>query len=202
MPKKKAVSLGGRAGAVRRDHEDATPERLRHALAGGEARVDAQGVRRLGEPFDLLHARQLLDRGDPEMNALLWQAGDRFRGHWHLSRLDPLTAFNFQRESVDGGRSVPTGPAETAVRHREALHRVQEAVGPRLLPYLIGVVVDGRTVADLHALVTDTGHPRTAEALALERLREALHRLCDAWRLRPARRHQPLQAWREPDAPG
>jgi hypothetical protein len=202
MPRRKVVSLGGRAGAAGHGHEDATPERLRHALNGGEARVDAQGIRRLGDPFDVLHARHLLDREDPEMNALLWQAGDRLRGHWHLSRLDPLTAFDFRRESVDGGRAVPTGPAEAAVRHREALRRARDAVGPRLLPYLTGVVVDGRTVADLRGLVTDTGHARTAEALALDRLREALHRLCDLWRLHPGRRHRPLQVWRDGDHEG
>jgi hypothetical protein len=184
MPKKRLVSLGGLTPAPR---EDATPERLRHATAHGEARLDAQGVRRLGEPFDLLHARQLLDRADPDANALLWQAGDRFRGHWHLARLDPLTAFDFRRDSVDGGRTRSAGPTEAAVRHREAFRQAREAVGPRLLPYLMGVVVDGRPVADLRALVTDTAHARTAEALALERLREALHRLCALWRLRGGR---------------
>lgn len=191
MARKRTVSLGG----TPRTHEDATPERLRHALAGGEARVDAQGVRRLGEPFDLLHARRLLDREDAGVNALLWQAGDRFRGHWHSGRLDPLTAFNFQRESVDGGRTVPTGPTEAAIRHREAFRQAQAAVGPRLLPYLVGVVVDGRTVADLRTLVTDTGHARTAEALALDRLREALHRLCDLWRLRAPEPRRTLRSW-------
>ena len=201
MPKKRSVSLGGTSPAVRRGHEDATPERLRHARQGGEARVDAQGMRRLGEPFDLLQARRLLDRDDPGTNALLWQAGDRFRGHWHGGRLDPLTAFNFGRESVDGGRTVPTGPTEAAIRHREALRQAQAAVGPRLLPYLVGVVVDGRTVADLRPLVTDTGHARTAEALVLDRLREALHRLCELWRLRATAPRRAVRAWHAPAEP-
>ena len=193
MPRK-SVSLAG-SPPVRRGHEDATPERLRQARRGGDARVDGEGVRRLGDPFDLLHARRLLDRDDPGTNALLWQAGDRFRGNWHLGRLDPLTAFNFQRESVDGGRTVPTGPTEAAIRHREAFRQAQGAVGPRLLPYLVGIVVDGRTVADLRPLVTDTGHARTAEALVLDRLREALHRLCELWRLRAASSRRAMQSW-------
>ncbi|MCW6507728.1 hypothetical protein [Lichenifustis flavocetrariae] len=197
MRGKKPISLGGqKIDQVRRGHEDATIERLGHALRTGSARVDGQGVRRLGDPFDLLHARNLLDRDDPAANALLWQAGDRLRGHWHLGRLDPLTAFDFRREMVDGGPAAgSTGPTESALRHREAFRQAQGAVGARLLPYLTGLVIDGRTVADLRPLVTDTGHARTADALVLERLREGLHRLCEFWGLRATGRRRPITAW-------
>ncbi len=199
MPKK-SVTLGGQGlAAVRRGHEDATPERLREAGRTGLARVDGQGVRRLGDPFDLLHARALLDRDSPDSNALLWQAGDRLRGHWHLGRLDPLTAFNFQRESVDGGGAPGASPTEAAMKHRDAYRHAAQAIGPRLMPYVTGLVLDGRTVADLRPLVTDTGHARTAEALVVERLREGLHRLVELWRMRAPARARRIGAWRDQD---
>jgi hypothetical protein len=193
MAKRKAVSLG-KVSAARHGPEDATPERLAHAGRNGIAPRDCQGVRRIGDPFDALHARNLLDRDSPEGNALLWQAGDRLRGHWHLARLDPLTAFNFQRESVDGGAG-PQGPTEAALRHREAVRQAHAAIGPRLLPYLTGLVIDGRPVAALRPLVSDTGHARTADALVLERLREGLHRLCELWKLRPVIRQGRIGSW-------
>jgi hypothetical protein len=204
MAQRKAVTLG-KSSAARRGLEDATPERLAHAGRAGTARRDGQGVRRIGDAFDALHARALLDRDNPELNALLWQAGDRLRGHWHLARLDPLTAFNFQRESVDGGTGKPATPTEAALRHREAIRQAQAVVGPRLLPYLTGIVVDGRPATDLRALVTDTKHARTADALVLERLREGLHRLLDHWRMRPSAHRRPMGAWHgspEVDASG
>ena len=64
------------------------------------------------------------------------------------------------------------------------------------LPYIQGSVIDGCPLAALRPLVTDAGHARTAEALALERVREGLHRLCDLWRMRPNERPLPLAAWR------
>ena len=190
------VSLAGRS----RDRlapgcEDATPERLARAERGA-ASVDGQGVRRLADPFDLLRTRNLLDREDPERNALLWEAGERYRGHWHRGRLDGLSGFDFTRDSVDGtGGAGATTPTEAAMRHRETLHRAREAVGSRLLPYLTGIVIESRTAAALRPLVTDTGHPRTAEALIVERLREALHRLCDHWGMQPARTRR-IGVWR------
>jgi hypothetical protein len=196
MPPRKAVSLGGSRPLKSRVHEDATPERLRHAAARGEARIDGAGVRRLGDPFDALHTRNLLDREDPGMNARLWQAGDRLRGHWHLARLDPLKAFDFQRDAVDGGPASPGTPAESALKHRDALRAAQAAVGPRLLPYLLGLVIDAHTVADLRPLVADTGHARTADALVIERLREALHRLCDHWGMKGTGGSRPaMRSW-------
>lgn len=191
MPARKPVTLAGRPVS-----EDATPERLRHAMARGEARRDPQGVRRIGDAFDLLHSRGLLDREDPAANARLWQAGDRLRGHWHLARLDPLAAFDFRRESVDGSAAAPSGAGEAAMRHRDALRAAQEAVGPRLQPYVTGIVIDGRTVAELRPLVRDTAHARTAEALVIERLREGLHRLCALWELDRTGRPRPgLRSW-------
>lgn len=198
MRPRKSVSLGG----LRRTHADATPERLRHATARGEARVDREGVRRLGEPFDALMSRNLLDREDPDGNARLWQAGDRLRGHWHLARLDPLTAFDFRREIVDGGPASAGTPTEGALKHRDAVRAAQGAVGSRLLPYLQGLVIEARTVTELRPLVTDTGHARTADALVIERLREGLHRLCDHWGM--TRSSQPkarLRAWQAPAEP-
>ena len=195
MPSKKVVTLGGR---VRSGHEDATAERLDHARRSGTAAVDGQGVRRIGDPFDTLHARGLLDRTKPEQNALLWQAGDRLRRHWHMSRLDGLAGFDFTRESVDVSPGQGLTPSEAALRHREAIRAAMQAVGPRLWPYVAGVVLDAQPVVELRALVSDTGHARTAEALVLDRLREALHRLCDLWGMKIDSRPRRIGAWRDP----
>lgn len=199
MAKRKAISLGGPGGErVKSGHADATPQRLAKARATGLARVDGLGVRRVGDPFDLLHARNLLDRESPERNALLWQAGERLRRHWHAGRLDSLTAFDFTRDSVDvsGGASA-TSPSEAALRNRDTFRAATDAIGARLTPYVVGLVIDARTVADLRPLVCDTGHARTAEALVVERLREGLHRLCELWRMSADNRPRRIGGWRD-----
>ncbi len=185
--KAKAVSLGGRGRyeKLAPGAQDGTPERLAKAAAVGAVKAEA-GVRRLADPFDKMRSKQALDRDDKRRNDALWEAGDRFRHHWHRSRLDGLAAFDFSRESVDGSRRPDAAtPTEAALRHREAHRRAVAAVGPRLLPFLNGVVIEGRPAAALLALVTDTRHARTAEAIVIERLREALHRLADHWTVRP-----------------
>ena len=208
MPKRKLgpVSLAGRGSGppagdrVRTGADDATPERLRQARTGGGACVDAQGVRRIAEPFDQLRARNLLDRADVAQNETLWQAGDRLRLHWHRARFDGLATLDLSRPQVDGGGEPGAlTPTEAVLRHRTQIRRAAEAVGPRLLPYLRAVVIDAHPLAALHGMVTDTAHARTAEALALERLREALHRLCDHWSMHPNRRPLPIGHWRDPD---
>ncbi len=197
MPRRKtsAVSLAG-GPRVARGNEDATPERLARARQGGEAVVDPAGVRRIGDPFDALRSRNLLDRLDIAANETLWHAGDRLRRHWHLSRLDALSAVDLARPAVDGGAGGADTPGEAAQRHRDELRRAAEAVGERLMPYVEGVVVAGRPVASLRGLVGDSAHARTADALALERLREGLHRLCELWRMRPDARPLPIASWR------
>ena len=199
--RQRRVSLGGskRDGRLAPGLVDATPERLAHAHRIGGASIDGEGVRRFADPFDLLRTRQVLDRHDGNRNDRLWQAGERFRRHWHLGHMDGLAAFDFTRESVDGtGGASATTPSEAALRHRDAFRRAREAVGTRLLPYLDGMVIEGRTAASLRSLVTDTGHERTAETLVVERLREALDRLCDLWGMQPVVTARPITGWREP----
>ncbi len=199
MPRKQTagVTLAGRVG---RGHEDATPERLAQARLAGDAVVDRTGIRRIGDPFDLLRNRNLLDRIDAAANETLWHAGDRLRRHWYRARLDGLSAIDIARPSVDGGGSSALAPSEAAQRHRDELRRATEAIGSRLMPYVAAVVIEARPVASLRPMVGDTAHPRTADALALERLREALHRLCALWRMTPSARPLPIESWR--DAPG
>ena len=205
MPRKtnRAVTLAAGAtgfGRVNRGHEDATPERLaqaRRADGAGAVALDGQGVRRITDAFDLLRKRNLLDRIDVAANETLWHAGDRLRGHWHRARLDGLSAVDLTRPSVDGGSGGSLAPSEAAQRHRDEMRRAAEAIGPRLMPFVTGLVIEGRSVASLRDLVRDTSHARTAEALALERLREGLHRLCSLWDMRPNARPLPIKAWRD-----
>ncbi len=182
--RRKAVSLGGsrRVAALPPGAADATPERLRRALDRGDEVGAEEGIRRIADPFDVLGRRGSLDRTDPQSNDRLLAAGRRFRTHWHGGRLDGLTALDFSRQRVDGGMGPGAAtPTEAALRHRQAYARAAAAVGSRLLPYLQGIVIDAVPARDLCHLVADTGHDRTAEALVVERLREALHRLVDHW---------------------
>ena len=205
MPRKtnRGVTLAIRApglGKVGRGHDDATPERLaqaRRADGPGAAGVDGQGVRRIADAFDLLRRRNLLDRSDVAANETLWHAGDRLRGHWHRARLDGLSGVDLARPSVDGGVRGSLAPGEAAQRHRDEFRRAAEAIGSRLMPFVTGLVIEGRPVASLRSLVHDTSHARTAEALALERLREGLHRLCSLWGMTPNARPLPIKAWRD-----
>ena len=202
MRKRTPVSLPG-PDRVPRPHLDATPERLRHARLHGTATVDRAGLRRIADPFDALRSRNLLDRIDIAANETLWHAGSRLRRHWHGAGLDALSAVDLARPRVDGGAPAP-GPGEAARRHRDALRRAEAAIGPRLMPYVAAVVLEGRPVASLRGLVADSGHARTAEALALERLREGLHRLCALWRMAPEARPLPIAGWQAAaeDPPG
>ncbi len=181
---RKSVSLGGgrRIAALPPGHVDATSERLRHALREGAVAIEG-GTRRLADPFEALAARQRLDQANARTNMLLLEAGLRFRRHWHGGQLDGLKAFDFSRESVDGGFGAQggTAPTEAVIQHRGACRRATEAVGPRLLPFLTGIVIAAQPATALCHLVSDTAHARTAEALVVERLREALHRLVQHW---------------------
>jgi hypothetical protein len=185
MPVKgKPVSLAGskRYPKLAPGAEDGTPERLAEAARTGEVGAE-NGVRRLADPFDLLRRRQTLHRRDPAVNDRLWEIGDRFRRHWHGSRLDSLTAFDFTRELVDGTSGQATTPTEAATRHRAFIRKAAVAVGPRLMPILMGVVVEARQAATLAHLIGESDHARTAETLVIERLRESLHRLGDHWEM-------------------
>ena len=178
----KPVSLGGAKPypPLAPGAEDATPERLGHAVRTGAVEAE-EGVRRFADPLDLLRKRQILDRHDAGANDRLWEIGERFRRHWHRSRLDNLTAFDFSREIVDGAGGQGGTPTEAATRHRAIVRKAEEAVGPRLLPILTGIVIEARPAAALVHLIQDTGHLRTAETLVVERLRECLHRLGEHW---------------------
>ncbi len=205
MPRRKTAVTLSKAVGTGRDRprpgfEDATPERLAEARRHGSARIDGAGIRRLADPFDMLRAKNLLDRADIAANEALWHAGDRLRAHWHGAHFDGLSAFDISRPMVDGGVGRTPGalnPSEIAQRHREHFLRAAAAVGPRLMTYVQRVVIGGEPVSALGVLVGDTSHARTAEALALERLREGLHRLCDLWGMRPQARPLPIRHWRD-----
>lgn len=186
---RKTVSLGGRLSvpALPPGAIDATRERLIHALERGSVGIEA-GARRIADPFDVLRARGALDR-EPGRNDLLWRAGERWRQHWHAGRHEGWSTLDLARPSVDGGsRGAGVTPTESVLRHRDAFHRAEEAIGARLRPFLVGLVIEGRTVAHLAEAVAEAGHKRTAEAIVVERLREGLHRLIDHWGLDGGRR--------------
>ena len=199
MPRKaKRVTLAGPDGTrVRRGHEDATPERLLRARAGGEAAVDRAGVRRIGDGFDALRSRNLLDRLDVVVNETLWHAGERLRRHWHGAGYDGLSSIDLSRPSVDGWLDRRTG----AERGRSAASR-------RVAPGRSG----GRPPTDAlparqrrrrSARWRSCGSSRQTRAMPAPPRRwrssacgKACIGLCDLWRMRPNDRPLPLAAWR------
>ena len=186
------------APAIRR--RDARAPEARPA-PGARPRVDAQGIRRIAEPFDVLRARNLLDRAD--MRPTTRRCGRPATGcapTGSRGPLDGLSTLDPSRPSVDCGGGGPgaLNPTEGALRHRQHWHRAAECVGARLFPYVEAIVVAAQPIGALRGLVGDTAHARTADALVLERLREGLHRLADLWSMQRNRHPVPIKSWRDP----
>lgn len=193
-------------------NQDATPERLSKARKNSHkvkasdrgqdgavkvdaAAVDASGVRRLADPFDVLKSRGLLAVGQPEMNEVLWHAGNQYREHWHGAGMEGAQAMDLTRDIVDGGTGV-VGISEHVLGHAQQLRAANRAIGPRCAAFVVGIVLRGATVTSLAHLVRESGNARTSEAIVLERLREGLHRLCDLWGMKPDDKGGKIRRWR------
>ena len=152
------------------------------------APVNPAGVRHVADPFDLLRNRNLLDRKDPAMNATLWFAGDRYRKYWHASGMCGVAAMDLTRAVVDGGSSAGGMPSsDYAMDCRKKLREANAVIGPRHAALFCAIVLHGQTIASQRHMIFDSEREKTADLIALERLRDCLHRLCDLWGMRPRR---------------
>lgn len=161
--------------ASRGSSEDATPQRLR--MAGSDAAVGADGVRRLSDdPLSRLAARGLLWPGDEDRNRLLAEAGERFRTDRHRASLDGPGAMDVGR--VGGGAGDPAWSMPLTERMAHWRWRYRQAVqalgGPYLAAVVEAVVCDERSLEDVGRQVSGRPDPKQAQAVAMDRLREGL----------------------------
>jgi len=160
----------------------ATPERLAHSH--GHAIGAGDRVQRvLAAPLDGLYARRALD-ADPERNALLYEAGQRYRHHWHRAGLCTLSAQDLGR--VGGGRGTPgwaLPPTEAAAWHRGEYDRARACLGPYLMRWLDAIVIEERAPLEVARQTTRYADKTTATAIAMELLRSGLSLLAGHWGL-------------------
>lgn len=187
-------------GTVAPSHEDATEQRKDRAVeAGGEAWVDGQRVRRVADPLETLFRKGRLapaaagDKREHLMNAVLYHAGTRYRERWYGAGLTGVAAQDLTRDIVDGSRSGDDTSLYASACAAD-VREVARHVGPRLLPYLDGLVVEEKPVTKLAGAVSDTKSRVLAEAIAMERVREALHRVAEVFRLAPDTKARPISA--------
>ena len=152
------------------------------------APVNPSGVRHVADAFDLLRIRNLLDKKHVGMNQMLWNAGALYRKYWYASGMCGISAMDLTRDIVDGGASGGGMPSsDYAMDCRKRLREANGVIGPRHAALFLAVVVHGETIASQRHMIIDSDREKTADVIALERLRDCLHRLCDLWGMRPRR---------------
>ena len=161
------------------------------AARGAEAQgapVNPSGVRHVADAFDLLRIRKLLDKNHAGMNQTLWDAGALYRKFWYASGMCGLAAMDLTKDIVDGGSSAGGMPSsDYAMDCRKRLREANAVIGPRHAALFLAVVVHGDTIASQRHLIFDSEREKTADMIALDRLKDCLHRLCDLWGMRPRR---------------
>ena len=197
------LARAGRTGLADYMLDEGLQSRLMHSKPAEaeriarEARADAErqgapvnpsGVRHVADAFDLLKVRNLLDKNNAGMNLTLWNAGALYRKFWYASGMCGLAAMDLTKDIVDGGSSAGGMPSsDYAMDCRKRLREANAVIGPRHAALFLAVVVHGDTIASQRHLIFDSEREKTADVIALERLKDCLHRLCDLWGMRPRR---------------
>jgi len=155
---------------------DATPERLVRAREAGEhASRDADRVRRMLDPFDVMRTNRVLAPHDPKLNDLRWIIGEQLRRTHARARLDSLRAVAPDRIGMTGYGPRPGLPqTEAALHARDKLRAAEERVGPAAWPILTRIVIEGGAVRDCRGYVPELATPWRADAVITDRLRVAL----------------------------
>jgi hypothetical protein len=172
----------------------ATEERLQKASG---ATVGSDRVQRLADAFDRLHAKSLLDKDNAAVNEMLWRAGLQYRHHYHCAALSGIAAMDLTKDIVDGsGHADAESGADSIAHHREKVRAANVVIGLRCCPFFLGVVMHEQSAAELRHMVRETKDRNAADALVLDRLREALHRLADLYQMKPNDRAR-MRHWRD-----
>lgn len=159
-----------------------TPERLRHAEGDFDIAKGTGAWRVSDVTLHRLYVRDQLDPHNKDRNKLYYDAGDALYHTWHKAGLSGYTGIDMDFVSGgDGDKSymMPTTVASAICRGK--LRVAQEAVGPHCWPILIAICVTGETAEEAGRRCTNYRAPMTARAVALDRLRNGLHRLAEEW---------------------
>lgn len=161
----------------------ATPERLRKAPISMIVNKNVQRV--IEAPLEMLCARGRLDP-DPRRNALLYDAGCRYRRHWQASGLSQLKAIDYGREVLAREDSEGTHPymgSERSAGHRMEIRAARHALGEYLARWLDAIVIEERAPLEVGREATRYADRTTATAIAMEVLRAGLTTLAGHWRM-------------------
>ena len=155
---------------------DATPERLARARESGQASArEAEGARRIQDPFDAMRANRVLAPHDPKLNDIRWLVGESLRRTHHRARLDQLRAVAPDRLGSTGFGPRPGLPqAEAALHARDKLRAAEDQVGPHAWPIVTRIVIEGAGVRDCRGFIPELATPWRADAVVSDRLRVAL----------------------------
>ena len=158
---------------------DATPERLARARDAGESPTrDADRVRRILDPFDVMRANRVLAPHDPRLNDIRWLVGELLRRTHQRARLDALRAVAPDRLGSTGFGPRPGLPqSEAALHARDKLREAEDRVGPAAWPIITRIIIEGAGVRECRGFVPELATPWRADAVVADRLRVALDRL-------------------------
>ena len=158
---------------------DATPERLARARDAGESPTrDADRVRRILDPFDVMRANRVLAPHDPRLNDIRWLVGESLRRTHQRARLDALRAVAPDRLGSTGFGPRPGLPqSEAALHARDKLREAEDRVGPAAWPIITRIIIEGAGVRECRGFVPELATPWRADAVVADRLRVALDRL-------------------------
>jgi hypothetical protein len=156
---------------------DATPERLAHARQAGEASIrDAERVRRILDPFDVMRSNRVLAPHDPKLNDIRWLIGESLRRTHQRAHLDSLRAVALDRIGGATGFGPRQGlpQSEAALYARDKMHKAADRVGPAAWPILTRIVLEGAGVRECRGFVPELATPWRADAVITDRLRVGL----------------------------
>jgi hypothetical protein len=168
---------------------DATPERLARAREAGEKPTrDAERIRRILDPFDVMRANRVLAPHDPQLNDIRWLIGESLRRTHQRAKLDSLRAVAPDRIGATGFGPRPGLPqAEAALHARDKMHKAEDRVGPAAWPILLRIVIEGAGVRECRGFVPELATPWRADAVVADRLRVGLDLLGDLMGVTKAR---------------
>lgn len=168
--------------------ERATIESTNHALS---SRVGADGRQHVvRDVLDFYRDCGMLDRADDRRNAILWQAGDKYRTVHAQAGLTGLSALDYGRTyGGDGDPAYGMPTSERAMSQRIVFRRADQAVrgtlGPLYGRIVYAVLVEGAPIEDVATV--DHADLRTRKMFGLEFLRTGLDALARHWGMINAR---------------
>ena len=151
------------------EHHDAVVEHINSAGRREQVTVKSNHVRIKDAPFDRLVSRCLLAPGNSHRNAILAQAGERYRELWHLAGLGPISAQDMTRE---GHGSSPWAPFRTEhqLANRIAYRKAREALQSEHRMVLDEVVLAEQDLATAGRNASGRWQETAAIAVAVDRI--------------------------------